>query len=331
MSPSCLKLLLLQGIIAPFALLGQHFGFDLFLFLIWGGALDFAKFPSCTSPAAVDKKKIIIISVCEDPQSLSCAAAPHLPMLSASDGFKPEQLASLSDLVDQQHAGNGAAAMKGEGAAPLSFSSPDFPQSGKSNHDNDFQRFGMTGNHPEKQRRSSETNAQSADLLMHASNEAKNFVESSIKKVEASLSPRSAAAAAAAASEGRDASILLLTTKEIRDLRYLKSKNDFTGDEKTRISSDTVIRSFNDLEVRGLLEKFLVKEFAEESFNFWVKVKNFKEKYCDADKESMAMVSVTSSGDDASASSLRFPIIIVHFSHFSFFHPPPLRPKGTLQ
>lgn len=44
-----------------------------------------------------------------------------------------------------------------------------------------------------------------------------------------------------------------------------------------RISSETVIRVLEDSECRSLLESFLTKEFAEESFNFYTEVTEFKE------------------------------------------------------
>jgi len=75
--------------------------------------------------------------------------------------------------------------------------------------------------------------------------------------------------------------VLPLAQDVLRDLVYLKMKFESQGDEKKRISSEIVLRVLNDTEMKDLLEKFLTKEFAEESFHFWVEVTKFKEQRAD--------------------------------------------------
>ena len=70
---------------------------------------------------------------------------------------------------------------------------------------------------------------------------------------------------------------LPIAVEDLQDLITLKMKFESQGDEAKRISSEVVLRVLNDTEMRDLLEKFLVKEFAEESFHFWVEVTKFKE------------------------------------------------------
>ncbi|GMH74154.1 hypothetical protein TrRE_jg7143, partial [Triparma retinervis] len=71
--------------------------------------------------------------------------------------------------------------------------------------------------------------------------------------------------------------ILPIAEGDLQDLIMLKMKIESQGDEAKRISSEVVLRVLNDDETRDLLEKFLTKEFAEESFHFWVEVTKFKE------------------------------------------------------
>ena len=53
--------------------------------------------------------------------------------------------------------------------------------------------------------------------------------------------------------------------------------------DSKRISSETVLRVLADEETRNLLETFLTKEFAEESYIFWAEVETFK-KLTDSDE-----------------------------------------------
>ncbi|GMH65448.1 hypothetical protein TL16_g04201 [Triparma laevis f. inornata] len=73
-------------------------------------------------------------------------------------------------------------------------------------------------------------------------------------------------------------SSLLPLSDEIRkQLFNLKISQGFSTEAGKRISSETVIRVLEDSECRSLLESFLTKEFAEESFNFYTEVTEFKE------------------------------------------------------